>query len=96
ENVQLQMTALVSWCESDDWIRTLPVTDAVPMFFRMGADPHSTRERLRDPLCASSFGISTDEFYVKVPRGRRVYVFTNRPWTEVSYRAVLQASKGWS
>jgi hypothetical protein len=95
-SVQLQMTALVSWCESDDWIRALPVTDAVPMFFRMGVDPHSTSERLREPLCASSFGISTDEFYVQVPRGRRVYVFTNRPWTETSYRAVLQASKGWS
>jgi Protein of unknown function (DUF3142) len=43
ERVALEMTALVSWCEADDWIRGLPVADTVPMFFRMGIDPHSRR-----------------------------------------------------
>lgn len=95
-NIALEMTALVSWCQSDDWIRPMPVVDAVPMFFRMGVDQHSTRERLRDPLCTSSIGISTEEFGVPVPRGRRVYIFTDQPWTEKSYRAVLQASRRWS
>jgi hypothetical protein len=95
QNVPLEMTALVSWCERDDWIHNLPVVDAVPMFFRMGVDPHSTRERLREPLCGFSIGISTDEFYVKVPRGRRVFVFSDRLWTETSYRAILQTSKQW-
>ncbi|HZS53145.1 MAG TPA: hypothetical protein VFA65_01980 [Bryobacteraceae bacterium] len=94
--VALEMTALVSWCQGDDWIHSMPVVDAVPMFFRMGADPHSTRERLREPLCESGIGISTDEFYVPVPRGKRVYVFADRPWTEITYRAVLQASRRWS
>jgi hypothetical protein len=94
-NIALEMTALVSWCETDDWIRPMPVVDAVPMFFRMGTEVHSTRERLQEPLCLSSIGISTDEFYVPIPSGRRVYVFTNRPWTETKYAAVFQASRGW-
>jgi hypothetical protein len=36
-SMPLSITALASWCESDDWISTLPVTEAVPMLFRMGA-----------------------------------------------------------
>lgn len=95
-SIALEMTALVSWCQSDDWIKPMPVVDAVPMFFRMGVDPHSAHEHLREPLCASSIGIATDEFYVPIPSGKRVFIFNNRPWTETSYRAVLQASKGWS
>ena len=93
--IALQITALVSWCEGDDWLRGLPIASAVPMFFRMGVDPHSTREHLREPLCRSSLGIATDEFYVTIPRVRRVFVFSHQLWTESSYRAVLQASKKW-
>jgi len=94
-NIALEMTALVSWCQADDWIRHMPVADAVPMFFRMGVDPHSTQERLRDPLCGSSIGISTDEFYVPVPQGKRVFVFSSEPWTETNYQAVLRAARNW-
>ena len=94
-NVALEITALVSWCEFDDWIRRLPIADAVPMFFQMGADPHSTSEHLHEPLCQSSAGISTAEFYVTIPHVQRVFVFSPRPWTESNYRAVLQASKKW-
>lgn len=94
-NIALEMTSLVSWCEGDDWIRGLPVVEAVPMFFRMGIDPHTTNEPLRDPLCTSSIGISTEEFYVSVPHGRRVFVFTRGHWTETKYRAILQASREW-
>jgi len=95
DKLPIEMTALVSWCQADDWIRDLPVVDAVPMFFRMGIDPHSTTEHLREPLCQSSFGISTDEFHVTVPQSRRVFVFSNQSWSEASYRGVLQASKQW-
>jgi hypothetical protein len=91
----LEITALVSWCMHDDWLRGLPVADAVPMFFRMGSDPHQTNERLHEPLCTSSIGISTDEFYAGIPRKRRVFVFRPRPWTETGYRAVLQESAKW-
>ncbi len=95
DKLPLEMTALVSWCQGDNWIHGLNVADAVPMFFRMGIDPHATTEHVREPLCQSSFGISTDEFYVTVPHVRRVFVFSSQPWTETSYRAVLQASRRW-
>jgi hypothetical protein len=91
----LQMTALVSWCLRDDWLRGLPVVDAVPMFFRMGVDLHAASERLHEPLCQASIGISTDEFYTGIPRGRRVFVFHPRAWTETDYRTVLQESVKW-
>jgi hypothetical protein len=92
---RLEMTALVSWCTSDDWLRGLPVVDAVPMFFRMGAGPHRATERLTEPLCGSSIGISTDEFYTGIPGGRRVFVFHPRAWTETDYRALLVESAKW-
>ena len=91
----IEITALVSWCEDDRWMRGLPVADAVPMFFRMGKDPHATSETMREPLCQASIGISTDEFYVHVARKRRVFVFAQWPWTESSYQTVLRASKKW-
>jgi len=91
----LEMTALVSWCASDDWLSKLPVAESVPMFFRMGADAHQVSERLHEPLCKSSIGISTDEVYTEIPRGRRMFVFHPRTWTESDYRAVLQESKKW-
>ncbi len=91
----LEMTALVSWCMADDWLQGLPVVNAVPMFFRMGADPHALTEPLRDPLCQSSIGIATDEAYTVIPRGRRVFVFHSRAWTEADYRAVLRESVKW-
>ena len=93
--IALEMTALVSWCEKDDWIGRMPVVEAVPMFFQMGVDPHSPRERLREPLCAASVGISTEEFYVPVTRGKRVFVFNGQPWTEARYRSVLLESRKW-
>ncbi|MDQ2840358.1 MAG: DUF3142 domain-containing protein [Acidobacteriota bacterium] len=88
-DMPLEMTALVSWCLSDDWIRRLPVADAIPMFFRMGVDPHRISERLREPLCQSSVGVSMDENYRDTPRNRRVYVFSPRSWIESDYRALL-------
>jgi hypothetical protein len=92
-NIPLEMTALVSWCQTDDWIGRLPVVDAIPMFFRMGADQHSTRESLREPRCRTGIGISTDEIPNFLAPGKRIFVFTNKPWTEDSYRAILQMVK---
>jgi hypothetical protein len=96
KTVPLEITALVSWCTSDRWIHSLPVVAAVPMYFRMGADPHLTSERLIEPLCSGSIGISTDEFYLRVPNGKRVFVFHPRSWTEVDYQAVLRKSAQWN
>jgi hypothetical protein len=90
-DMPLEITALVSWCLSDDWIGRLPVADAIPMFFRMGVDPHRISEHLREPLCQTSVGISMDEDHRDIPRNRRVYVFSPRPWIESDYRALLRS-----
>lgn len=80
----LSMTALASWCSSDDWIGGLPVDEAVPMFFRMEPDrgPRSRRTefRIREPLCQSSVGLSTREPWPDGIAGKRLYVFADRGW----------------
>ncbi|MGH9449676.1 MAG: hypothetical protein ACRD11_03960 [Terriglobia bacterium] len=94
-SMPLSITALASWCEGDDWISGLPVSEAVPMLFRMGADSGSILLRLqaggdfREPLCRSSAGISTDEFAPRLPRGRRVYIFAPEGWTKASFDATM-------
>lgn len=80
----LSMTALASWCSSDDWLRGLPVDEAVPMFFRMEPDraPRSSlpQFRIREPLCAGSMGLSTREPWPDGLAGKRIYLFADRGW----------------
>lgn len=91
----LTITALASWCGSDSWITELPVTDAVPMLFRMGAgEPREVRE-FAAGVCRSSLGVSTDEPLYAAPHGRRVWVFHPRPWTPEAYRAAMQIAGRW-
>jgi hypothetical protein len=83
----LSITALASWCSSDDWLRGLPVDEAVPMFFRMEPDrryaPHDLPQfRVREPLCMSSIGISTREPRPDSLAGKRLYIFPDRGWRE--------------
>jgi hypothetical protein len=87
ENVSLTMTALASWCVSDNWISGLPVDEAVPMAFRMGADEKQIRAFLasekdwREPLCRASYGLATDEpLPIKFQPERRLYLFNTRSW----------------
>jgi hypothetical protein len=87
ENMPLSMTALASFCVGDRWLSDLPVDEAVPMIFRMGADDRSIRslvssgEDFGEPLCQKSYGIAIDEpLDMKFKSGRRVYVFNRRPW----------------
>ncbi|HKR62045.1 MAG TPA: hypothetical protein VJS64_20320 [Pyrinomonadaceae bacterium] len=89
DNVPLTMTALASFCVGDRWIKDLPVDEAVPMIFRMGADNTTIRNLLasgndfRVPLCQRSYGIAVDEpVAMKFDPSRRLYVFNVRPWTE--------------
>lgn len=92
-NLPLSITALASWCSSDDWLRTLPIDEAVPMFFRM--EPHGpanfrpTRTEalwylnsypIREPLCQSSIGVSTTEPWPTNLAGKRLYIFPDRGW----------------
>ena len=84
----LSITALVSWCGVGSWLHSLPIDEAVPMFFRMG-ESAATRaitpknsNYLYEPLCSGSVGISTDETWPAIHSGERVYVFLPGSWTQ--------------
>lgn len=85
-NLPLTITALVSWCSEDDWIATLPIDDATPMFFRMEpgrarlARTSTISTSLPEPLCGSSAGVSTREPWPTSLDGRRIFVFPDRGW----------------
>jgi hypothetical protein len=93
-DIPLTMTALVSWCASDDWIRDFPVAEAVPMYFRMGAEPYLRRAAFRNPLCQASTGLSTDEM-IRVPLHRRVFLFNPRSWTREALRQAMAEVNRW-
>jgi hypothetical protein len=90
ETMPLSMTALASFCLSDPWIKDLPVDEAIPMIFRMGADTHKVKTLLKNgtdfsiPLCQQSYGIATDEpLIMNFDKSRRIYFFkgTAASWT---------------
>ena len=93
-SIPLSMTALTSWCEADGWIAGLPVVEAVPMLFRMGAGERPART-FRPALCQSSAGVSVDEPLREPPSAARLYIFNPRPWTESTYRAALREVRKW-
>jgi hypothetical protein len=93
-DLPLSITALASWCIYDDWIDDLPVDEAVPMLFRMGADDRQIRLHLESggdfqpQISRGSLGVSTDEPLSDVPPGRRRYVFSPRKWSEQNVREI--------
>ena len=96
DNTPLSMTALASFCVGDRWLDDLPVDEAVPMIFRMGADDRtiknllSTGEDFHEPLCQRSYGIAIDEpLEIKFKPERRVYVFNDRSWTPSDIEAAI-------
>jgi hypothetical protein len=94
-SLPLTITALASWCLGDPWIRSLPVNDAVPMLFRMGAgEPHEVRD-FPVAVCRASLGIATDEVPLAAPHGRRLFVFHPGPWTPAAYRAAIDLTRRW-
>lgn len=94
-SLPLTVTALVSWCQDDAWIQRLPVSDAVPMLFRMGAGEPRNASDFSAGICRSSLGISTDEVPLAAPHGRRLFVFHPKPWTPDAYRGALQLARRW-
>ncbi|MCM3874969.1 MAG: DUF3142 domain-containing protein [Thermoanaerobaculia bacterium] len=89
----LSFTALASWCAGDRWLESLPVDEAVPMLFQMGADAAAIRARAATgglaPECRDAIGLSMEE--AGVPRaGRRAYLFSREPWTESRFEAALR------
>lgn len=86
----LSITALASFCLSDPWIKDLPIDEAIPMIFRMGADNNKVKNLLKNgidfsiPLCQQSYGIATDEpLTMNFDKTRRIYIFkgTAAGWT---------------
>jgi len=87
--VPISITALASWCAFDHWISSLPVDEAVPMFFRMGDEPRSSSYDqhgypLREPLCEGRQGISTDEPGWLTRDAVRIYVFHPHRWNKAA------------
>jgi hypothetical protein len=97
----LSMTALASWCIHDNWLADLPVDEAVPMLFRMGADHLQVLLHLRagrdfsSALCRHSLGIATDEPLPHPPAGRRVYLFHPRPWLPQNAHTTVAEVRQW-
>ena len=84
-SLPLSITALASWCSWDDWIRDVPVDEAVPMMFRMEPDrrraaPTIDDFQIREPLCRYSIGVSTNETWPADLAGKRIYVFPDNGW----------------
>jgi hypothetical protein len=85
-DVSLSITALASWCLDDAWIRSLPITEAVPMLFRMGPDADHVVSHLRNggdfslEICRKSAGVSLDEPMWRLPARRKLYVFSPKGW----------------
>ncbi len=97
----ISITALASWCLGDDWLSGLPIDEAVPMLFRMGAGTNEVTTLIqggrdfRQPACRDSLGISTDEPWKALPSGRRVYIFSPSSWTERSLEALRWEMHSW-
>jgi hypothetical protein len=95
----LSITALASWCYSDDWISDLPVDEAIPMLFRMGVDSSNIQRSLgshtdfKAAPALQSVGISSDEPLPWIPPGRRVYIFSPKPWTPESVQKAVDDIK---
>jgi hypothetical protein len=85
----LGITALASWCLGDPWVRELPVSDAVPMLFRMGKREPRQAADFSSGVCRASVGVATDELPYAIPHGRRVFVFAPKGWTPEAYQAAL-------
>jgi hypothetical protein len=94
-SVPLSMTALASWCLDDDWISGLPVDEAVPMIYRMGPDAKEIGTYLRGggqfmpALSRNSVGLSLDAQVAGLAAGKRVYLFSPRPWTAEALRNAI-------
>ncbi len=97
-NIQLSITALVSWCHTFSWLDELDIVFAVPMFYRMGPDATLIRSGnvgetfMKAKKCKRAIGVSTDEPVPdkKFLRDRDIYLFNPEPWTKESFDAEVK------
>ncbi len=95
EDIPLSMTALASWCLFDNWLDELPIDEAVPMLFEMGADKQYITSLLARNIefssrhCRNSIGISTEEVFHN-SSGKRVYVFNGKPWNAKTLETIIK------
>ena len=86
-----EIPAAPSWCGANSWLKTLPITAAVPLFYRGGNPATAQKERLAEPFCRSAIGIASDQVSLPLPEHRRVFVFQPQPWTQADYERVRKA-----
>jgi hypothetical protein len=92
----LSITALASWCKGDNWLRDLPIDEAVPMLFRMGVERKQFLSQLATGVlfnaepCQTSAGISTDEPIAQLPPLQRIYVFNPESWSPEAVNQTLE------
>lgn len=97
----LSMTAIASWCDTENWIAAAPVDEVVPMLFRMGSGGAALKARLAqggdfvDGRCRSALAVSTDSPITRAPPGRAVYLFNPGSWTPEAFRRIRQGVEGW-
>jgi hypothetical protein len=89
QEMPLSMTALASWCAGDRWLDGLPVDEAVPMLFQMGAADQAYAgiagsRRSAAPACREALGVALEEPMAVRADRRRVYVFNADAWTPAS------------
>jgi hypothetical protein len=90
-SVPVEITAAPSWCGPNSWLKPLPITAAVPLFYRGGNPETAQKEGLAEPLCRSAIGIAGDQVSLPLPEHRRVFVFQPQPWTQTDYHRVRKA-----
>ena len=92
----LSMTALASWCDTEDWLKEADVDEIVPMLFRMGPRGEALKARLAkggdfaDRRCRNAIGVSTDSMPAALPKGRRLYLFDPKSWTPAAFETALR------
>ncbi|MBI4850895.1 MAG: DUF3142 domain-containing protein [Acidobacteria bacterium] len=100
-NYLLSITALASWAIYDDWIRDLPIDEAVPMLFRMGIGGKEVTKYLESkkdftlPVAKTSLGISTSSELPWLPPKRRVYIFAESSWSKDLLNDSLKKVELW-
>ena len=101
DTTRISITALASWCLADNWLAGLPIDEAVPMLFRMGADRQrvlwhlQTGGALRCLPTQQSLGMAADEPLPHGLPGSRLYVFSPQAWSPASVHSALEEVKRW-